>query len=281
MKNPMQLKAAVNKFAKEKNILPQHAMQNYMLERLLERISVSQYKDYFVIKGGFLIASMAGLETRSTMDLDATLKGFHLNEQSIIEIAKNLCNINLDDNIEFRLKHIEQIREKDTYSGFRISFSALYYPMNVSVSIDITTGDKITPRECAYSYRLMFENREINILAYNLATLLAEKLETVISRGDLNTRPRDYYDIFILEKLRGSEINIVDLKAALAATSKHRNTEKILEKYNEIMDSVMQSKEMNKYWQEYSKKNAYAKGIIFSETCKTVIRIMDKIYTEH
>ena len=159
MRNPMQLKAMVKNIAKKKRISAQLVLQNYMLERFLERVSVSKYRDNFIIKGGFLISSMVGLDSRATMDMDATIKGYPVSEGTIQKMA-------------------------------------------VPLKLDITTGDKITPCEIEYEYKLMLEDRSIRVLAYNLATILAEKLETVVSRGDQNTRPRDYYDIYILTKLQ-------------------------------------------------------------------------------
>lgn len=193
MKNAMQLKAVIKNLAKEKHISAQLVMQNFMLERLLERISVSKYQQNFILKGGFLIAAMVGLDTRATMDMDATIKGLPVNEDAICHMFDEICKIELDDNVTFTFRSIGEIREGDEYSGYRISLSANYPPMAVPLKLDITTGDKITPREIEYQFKLLLEERSISVLAYNLETILAEKLETVISRSDQNTRPRDYW----------------------------------------------------------------------------------------
>ena len=202
MKNAMQLKALIKNLAKEKCISAQLVLQNYMLERFLERISLSSYRDNFIIKGGFLIASMVGLDTRATMDMDATIKGYPVKEDSIRKMIEEILGIPIEDGITFRLQSIHEIREDDEYSGYRASLIAEYGRMAVPLKLDITSGDKITPREIEYSYKLMWENRSISILAYNLSTILAEKLETILSRADQNTRPRDYYDVYILTKLQ-------------------------------------------------------------------------------
>ena len=199
MKNAMQLKAYVKNLAKEKKISAQIVLQNYMLERLLERISVSEYRDNFILKGGFLLAAMVGLDTRATMDMDATIKGLSVTKEKISQMFIDICKIHIDDDISFEFSGIDDIREVDEYSGFRVSLSGNYTPMAVPLKIDITTGDKITPREMVYTFNLMFEERSINVLAYTLETILAEKLETIISRGDQNTRPRDFYDVYILK----------------------------------------------------------------------------------
>lgn len=193
MKNAMQLKAYVKNLAKEKNISAQIVLQNYMLERLLERISISEYHDNFILKGGFLLAAMVGLDTRATMDMDATIKGLPVTKETISEMFGEICKIHIDDDINFEFSDIADIREDDEYGGYRVSLSGNYPPMAVPLKIDITTGDKVTPREMVYSFNLMFEERSINVLAYTVETILAEKLETIISRGDQNTRPRDFY----------------------------------------------------------------------------------------
>jgi predicted nucleotidyltransferase component of viral defense system len=170
-------------------------MQNYMLERLLERISLSFYKSNFILKGGFLIAAMVGLDTRATMDMDATLRGLPVNAETITKMFEEICRIPVNDDVTFSIKRTEEIRESANYAGLRVTLEAQYPPMAVPLKIDITTGDKITPREIVYEFKLLLEPRSIKVLAYNLETIIAEKLETVISRGDQNTRPRDYYDI--------------------------------------------------------------------------------------
>ncbi len=190
-------------------------MQNFILERLLERISVSKYQQNFILKGGFLIAAMVGLDTRATMDMDATIKGLPVTEQTVCEMFEEFCKIELDDDVSFGFRSIREIREGDEYTGYRVSFFANYPPMAVPLKVDITTGNKITPREIEYQFKLLLEDRSISILAYNLETIMAEKLETVISRGDQNTRPRDYYDIYILAKLQYTNLEPNSLKAVL------------------------------------------------------------------
>ena len=192
MKSAIQLKAFVKNIAKEKKISAQVILQNYMMERLLERISLSKYKEHFILKGGFLLSSIIGLNTRSTVNMDATIKGFPITKESITEMFKEICKIQMDDAISFSFNDISDICEDDEYSSFRVSLTGNYPPMSVSVKIDITIGDKITPSEITYKFNLMFENRQIDVLVYSIETILAEKLETIISRGDQNTRPRDF-----------------------------------------------------------------------------------------
>ncbi len=228
MKNAMQLKAIIKKMAQEKKISAQLVLQNYMLERLLERVSVSKYRNHFILKGGFLIAAMVGLDTRATMDMDATIKGFPVDEGTIRTMFEDICAISLQDDVSFSFRSIGEIREGDEYTGYRVALTADFPPMAVPLKLDITTGDKITPKEIEYSFKLLMEDRSISVLAYNLETILAEKLETVISRSDQNTRPRDFYDIYVLLKLQHQNICIEQLKEALIATCNKRSSTEVV-----------------------------------------------------
>ena len=274
MKNVMQLKAIIKNLAKEKHISAQLVMQNFMLERLLERISVSKYKQNFILKGGFLIAAMVGLDTRATMDMDATIKGLPVNEHTIREMFGEICRIELDDDVSFSFRSIGEIREGDEYMGYRVSLSANYPPMAVPLKLDITTCDRITPKEIEYRFKLLLEDRSISVLAYNLETIMAEKLETIISRGDQNTRPRDYYDIYILTKLQYSNINIERLKKALSATTEKRGSSIVVKDYRRIMNTVENSDIMQRQWNNYQKDFDYATDILFKDVCEAVVKLM-------
>ena len=268
MKNAMQLKAIIKNISKEKRISAQLVMQNFMLERLLERISITKYHHNFVLKGGFLIAAMVGLDTRATMDMDATIKDWPVDEESIKKMFFDICNTDL-------LKKICEIREGDKYTGYRVSISANYPPMAVPLKLDITTGDKVTPEAIRYGYKLLLEDKEISVLAYNLETIMAEKLESIVSRGDQNTRLRDYYDVYILMKLQYKNIEPEYLKAALDATSKKRGTSEILRDYKNIIAVVKKSDVMNSQWRTYQKNFEYAADISFDEACDAVMHMMD------
>lgn len=278
MINTMQLKAIIKNLAREKHISAQLVLQNFMLERLLERVSVSKYKDKFILKGGFLIAAMVGLDTRATMDMDATIKGFPVNEETIKSMFNDICEISINDEINFVFRNIEQIREGDEYTGYRVYLTANLPPMAVPLKLDITTGDKITPKEIVYNFKLLFEDRSISVLAYNLETVLAEKIETVISRGDQSTRPRDYYDIFILSKLQSNNIDPAQLKEALFSTAEKRNSLHILKNYKNIIDTVLNNEIMNSRWANYQRDFEYASDISFKDTCNEIIKILDSIF---
>ena len=277
-KNPMQLKAFIKNKAAEKNVSAQIVMQNYMLERLLERISLSEYRNNFILKGGFLIAAIVGLDTRATMDLDTTIKGFPLTHESIKEIFEKICAIKLEDDITFHVLRTTDIREGDDYPGLRVSLSADYLPLKVPLTIDVTTGDKITPKEVEYSFRLLFDERTISILAYNLETIFAEKLETIISRNIASTRPRDLYDIYILYSLRGEECDMPTLKLALEETAKKRGSITAIPQYKKVMTDILNSPEMRRFWTGYRKEFEYAKDISFEAACNAVIEILDRCF---
>lgn len=274
MKNAMQLKAIIKKMAQEKKISAQLVLQNYMLERLLERVSVSKYRDNFILKGGFLIAAMVGLDTRATMDMDATIKGYPVDESTVRAMFEDICAISLQDDVSFSFRSIGEIREGDEYTGYRVSLSADFPPMAVPLKLDITTGDKITPKEIEYNFKLLMEDRSISILAYNLETILSEKLETVISRSDQNTRPRDYYDIYVLLKLQSQNICIEQLREALTATCTKRGSTEVIKNYATIINRVSMSAVMQDQWKKYQTDFTYAADISFQDTCNAVLSIM-------
>lgn len=276
MKNAMQLKAIIKNIAKEKSISAQLVLQNFMMERLLERISVSSYRDHFILKGGFLIAAMVGLDTRATMDMDATIKGIPLSEQTLKNMFFEICKIELQDDVSFSFIGINEIRESDDYGGYRVALSANFPPMAVPLKLDSTTGDKITPREISYDYQLMLEDRSIRVLAYNIETVLAEKLETIISRSDQNTRPRDFYDVYVLQKLQSQNIKMDLLKEAIVATSEKRSTQHIILNYKDIISIIRESSVMRQRWESYQRDFDYAKDIQFEEVCDAVLEISDK-----
>ena len=277
MKNAMQLKAIIKHMAKSKNISAQIVLQNFMLERLLERISVSSYRENVILKGGFLIAALVGLDTRATMDMDATVKGMPVNSDTIMKMFEGICAIEIDDDVTFAVKRIEEIRESDEYTGFRLTLEALYQPMAVPLKIDITTGEKITPKEIVYEFRLMLEQRSIKVLAYNLETILAEKLETIISRGDQNTRPRDYYDVYIIHQLQWKNVDSSALKDALKATAEKRDTSAVMQRYAGIIAIVEKSETMKQHWLDYQAQFDYARDIQYADVCRTIKEILDGI----
>ena len=248
-----------------------------MMERLLERISLSKYKDNFILKGGFLIASMVGLDTRATMDMDVTIKGEPVNPENIRMMFDEIIKISVEDAITFEFKNISEIREGDDYTGYRVHLVGSFSPMAVPLKLDITTGDRITPKEIQYEYKTMFDEKSILVLAYNLETVMSEKLEAILSRGDQTTRPRDYYDVYILWKLQQQNINLDHLRAALIATANKRNSLELMKQYQNTMLVVRESEFMKDQWQKYQRSFDYTKEISFEETCEAVIDVMNQL----
>ena len=277
MINIMQLKAKIKNISKEKNISAQLVLQNYMMERFIERIALSDFQNQMIIKGGLLISSIVGLDSRATMDIDMTLKGKPVNESFILDYINEISRININDEVKFDVVSITEIREMDDYFGFRVSLIAGIGSMKIPLKIDITTGDKIIPSEISYEYPLMFENRSIKIKAYNLETILSEKIETIISRGTQNTRMRDFYDVYILLKLKSKNIDYNILRLAIEETSQKRDSLNLLLKYKEIISNIENNNEMLVRWENYRNSFNYARTIDFTEICRFLTEILEKI----
>lgn len=276
-KNSMQFKAFIKKKASEKNISAQLVIQNYMLERLLERISLSKYQQNFILKGGFLISAIVGLESRATMDLDTTLKGISLNHDEIKKVFEEICQIKIDDDVSFEIDSFKDIRKADSYPGVKVGLKAIYKSLRVALFVDITTGDKITPREINYRFKLLFDDRAIKIMAYNLESLLAEKIETILSRSVSNTRSRDFYDIYIIHKLQEKNYDFSILKRAIEATAIKRGSLLVLKDYKEIISNIAESSQQQGFWKKYQKDYAYAQNIDFNNICKLIIELLDEL----
>lgn len=273
-RNTMSFKAIINNMAKENNVAAQSVLQTYMLERLLERISISKYKDNFILKGGMLISAMLGIDSRTTMDMDTTIKGFPLTKDNITNIMDEICNIEIDDNVTLKINKVELIREDDDYGGYRITFEAKYNnEMPVIMKIDITTGDKITYKEIEYSFTLMLEDRKIKIWSYNVETIIAEKFEAIVKRGVLSTRIRDYYDVYMLINTQSKIIDKKTLKDAITLTAQHRGTSEIIKDWKKIVEKIANDSKMRQQWKRYQKDNFYAEEIEYDELINAISRV--------
>lgn len=270
IKTARQLKDLIRNLSREKSADAQLLMRNYMMERFLERISLSEYRDKFILKGGMLVAAMVGLDARSTMDLDATVKGANVNVEDIENLISAIVSVPIDDGVKFQLKSISEIMDEAEYPGIRVSMTTTFDGVVTPLKIDISTGDAITPREVRYSFKLMLEDRSIDIWAYNLETVLAEKLETIITRTTTNTRMRDFYDIYILDQLHGNTLNRQTLYDALLATAKKRGTERHLAEAVDVLNEVESSHVMQKLWESYRRKFSYAADLEWSIIMRAV-----------
>jgi len=258
----MSLKGRINDYAKKHGIAAQVVLQNYMFERFLERLSRSPYQEKFVIKGGMLVAAIVGLETRSTMDLDTTLRGLSLTEGQVNEAVRSICGIDLKDGVKFRVESSARIRKEDRYGGFRVRMDAVYDSIVTPLSIDISTGDVMTPSAVSYQFIGLFDkNIRIRLWGYNIETVMAEKAETILSRGVFSTRPRDYYDIYILTTTRQYDIAL--FREALTATAEHRGSAAVLSTPKAILEDIAASRDLRQSWEKYRKKFRYAQEITY------------------
>lgn len=275
--NANSFKARIKNISKDKGIPAQQVQQHYLIEQVLKLISTSSYRDSFIVKGGYLIGQMIGLDKRTTMDLDVTLKGTEMSRKNLIHIFEEiLCS--KTDGFSFSVDKLEPIRQDDEYGGFSLKLNATFDTLKEVVFIDITTGDKITPREITYSMTSIFTNESIKIWTYNLETVLAEKLETIISRGLASTRPRDRYDLFTLYKLRKEEINLEVLKNALENTAEKRKSKDTIYNWEEQVRGIEISDYQKELWIHYQRQFKYAKDISFDNSVQVIREIMQQIF---
>lgn len=275
--NANSFKAKIKNISKDKGIPAQQVQQHYLIEQVLKLISTSSYRDSFIVKGEYLIGQMIGLDKRTTMDLDVTLKGTEMSKENLIHIFEEiLCS--KTDGFSFSVDKLEPIRQDDEYGGFSLKLNATFDTLKEVVFIDITTGDKITPREITYSMTSIFTNESIKIWTYNLETVLAEKLETIISRGLASTRPRDRYDLFTLYKLRKEEINLEVLKNALENTAEKRKSKDTIYNWEEQVRGIEISDYQKELWIRYQRQFKYAKEISFDNSVQVIREIMQQIF---
>lgn len=270
----MSLKGRINYYAKQTGIAAQVVLQNYMFERFLERLSRSEYRQKFVIKGGMLVTAIVGIDTRATMDLDTTLRNLSLTEPQIREAITAICSVPVDDEVSFQIVSIEPIRKDDVYGGYRVRLDASYDTILTPLSVDISTGDVMTPSPKAYEFRGMFNPElKISLLGYNVETILAEKVETILRRSVLSTRPRDFYDVFILEKTQNYQPEL--FREALKATAEHRGSTGILQNTEVITARLESSEDLKQQWARYQRQFPYAVDIPYALLMESLHRILN------
>lgn len=253
-----QLKDLVRNLSKETGIEAHVLIRKYIMERFLERTSLSEYRNQFVLKGGLLVSAFVGTEVRATMDIDTTVRGLPVTREDMTQIITEICDVKLDDNITFRIKDVSEIMDEAEYSGLRFAMEAYLDGSVTPLKIDISTGDVITPREILYSYKLMFEERKISIMTYPIETVLAEKLETMIARSVTNTRMRDFYDIHVLLNSGRQEVDYTTLQKALSATSIKRESTELMKDAEKVLTTLNESSQMQNLWKSYQRKFPYA-----------------------
>ena len=266
MKTSEQIKGAIRNISKKTGVNPNSLLQMCLFEGILEKLSKSKYSENFILKGGLLISSLIGVDMRSTMDMDTTLKGIPLNEESISNILNEILAIEIDADIEYKLIKLSPIRQEDVYEDFCASISCIFGKINASLNIDITTGDVITPREMNYFYSKILEEGRIPIMTYTIETILAEKFETISSRNISTTRARDFYDLYMIYSIFKDKINKNVLKKAIERTSKYRGSFETALQYKEIVELFRESETSKELWKKYTQNNPYAKNVDFLDT---------------
>lgn len=256
-----QLKDWIKNKSKQTGVSANVLLQTYMMERFLERVFISPYRDNMILKGGFLIAAMVGIDRRTTMDMDTTIKGLPVSRDGVWRVLSEIIALDAADGVVFEIQDIKNIRDISMYDDYRVSLRAFLYTVRINMKIDITTGDTIIPREVEYQYKLMFEDRTIPILAYNLNTILAEKIETILSRNVTNTRGRDFYDVYILLSMNRDMLSKKEMLHALRVKAEERGSVDVVDNYLKHLNDIESSPEIAKIWERYIKGYPYAKGI--------------------
>ena len=278
--NSDKLKSIISKKAHGNSDISQKFYQLFYFERILERISKSNYRGQIILKGGLLLTSIIGDDERTTKDMDATLKGIPLTKNDVEKVFNEILNINIEDGVLFQIISIKDIRLEDEYGGFRLNILSRLDNNKTYITVELTTGDVITPKEMKYNYNSIFEDKKIPIMSYTLETVLAEKFQTIVTRGLLNTRLKDFYDVYILINTKIDELNKYNLIKAIKNTFKRRETNFDLEQFNEVINDLVDDNNMNNLWNEYVSKSQYAKNILFEDTIDAIKEIINILESE-
>ena len=278
--NKDSLKAKAKNVAQKYNLDSRYIIQYVMFESLIRRISISKYKENIIIKGGFLLSSIFGFNQRSTMDMDATLKGMNLNKENVLNIIKDIIAIDINDAVRYEIFSIKDIRLEKKYPGFKIHLLAYLEDLRTHLMIDITTGDVITLKEIDYEYNTIFDNETINIMSYNIETIIAEKFEAIISRNVINSRMKDYYDLYMFTTLKWDNVNKNLLKIAINNTCNNRKTTNYLNDSSNYINLISKNEDLKKLWKEYQNKNVYAKNINFEDTILAISKINELLKSD-
>jgi len=275
IKTATQLKAKVRNLSGGDSQKAQTLIRNFIMERFLERIALSPYRNNFILKGGMLVAAVVGLDTRATMDIDTTVKSLNLSKENAVKIVQDIIEVDIPDGVQFRITKVTDIMEEHDYPGIRFMLEASLDRMRQAIKIDISTGDIITPGAVEYSYNLMFEERAISLWTYNLETLLAEKLETIMARGTANTRMRDFYDIHVISNQESFDRDV--LKKAFLATSDTRNTTIQIPDFRDILSTVESDETMKKQWESFKEDSFFVGDLSWEEVMASVKALAETV----
>lgn len=275
--NVQSFKSKVKNLAKAAGLSHTQIIQNFMFEKFLDRLSISAYKENFIIKGGCLLSSIMGLQLRTTMDIDANITGIAFTLDKITDIITEIISINIEDKILFKILKIEEIKEEQEYDGYRFTLNSKFENISVNFHLDISTGDIITPRAIEYSYKKILEDETISLLTYNKEKIIAEKLQSILDKKIGNSRMKDFYDLYHFVNFRWSEINLSHLTAAVLTTFAHRNTLDDLHNAKNIIHSLENDVSLNKLWNNYQIHFHYASDVSFSDCISAIIKIEESI----
>ena len=281
IKNAKSLKDQAKNIAKENNISIQQVLQNYMFERILERLSKSKYKENFIIKGGLLLSSIMGINLRTTMDIDTNVTGINLEKEELLKILNEILNIDIGDNVSFIIEKIEDIKQEEYYGGYKFKITGIYENIKIKFHIDISTGDVITPKAIEYKYKKLFDSSYIDILSYNQETIIAEKLQSILERKLTNSRMKDYYDLYFFVNYKWDSIDKETLSKAIIRTFSARNSITELRNIKETIRILENNPFLNRLWLDYSQKHEYSKNISFNDTIKAIEVIEETIFSNN
>ena len=281
IKNAKSLKDQAKNIAKENNISIQQVLQNYMFERILERLSKSKYKENFIIKGGLLLSSIMGINLRTTMDIDTNVTGIDLEKEELLKILNEILNIDIGDNVSFIIEKIEDIKQEEYYGGYKFKITGIYENIKIKFHIDISTGDVITPKAIEYKYKKLFDSSYIDILSYNQETIIAEKLQSILERKLTNSRMKDYYDLYFFVNYKWDSIDKETLSKAIIRTFSARNSITELRNIKETIRILENNPFLNRLWLDYSQKHEYSKNISFNDTIKAIEVIEETIFSNN
>ncbi len=279
IKNVQSLKDQARNIAKENNISIQQVLQNYMFERILERLSRSKYKENFIIKGGLLLSSIMGINLRTTMDIDTNITGINLEKEELLNILNEILNINIGDNVSFIIEKIEDIKQEEYYGGYKFKITGIYENIKIKFHIDVSTGDVITPKAIEYKYKKLFDSSYINILSYNQETIIAEKLQSILERKLTNSRMKDYYDLYFFVNNKWDSIDKEILSKAIIRTFSARNSITELKNIKETIKALESNPFLNRLWIDYSQKHEYLKNVNFNDTIKAIEIIEETLFS--
>jgi len=276
--NKISLQAKINTLANKTGVHQNILLKSFFFDAFIKRLAASRFSNNFVFKGGFLLSSSLGIDLRSTMDIDFLLRKLNLDRENIIKVIKEVAFIDVNDGVAFEFKSINEIRQEDDYGGYNVTLLGKLENIKETISVDIAMGDPITPNAINYEYKCLFDNDILKFKAYNFETIIAEKLQTILFRGIANSRSKDFYDLYIIHKLRWDNIDKNILKNAFENTCNYRETIFTKEEATMILNNISNDSIMESRWKPYRIRNEYVEGIEFKATVNVAGLILESVF---